>query len=71
MMIPFDEKFPVHTETLTNVEDLNRILENDIREMEMGCKEETSAKCLMTRWDMHEGTSPFVCWVMTIYNLHL
>ena len=31
MMIPFDEKFPVHTETLTNVKDLNRILEEDIR----------------------------------------
>ena len=31
-MIPFDEKFPVHTETLTNVEDLNKILEEDIRE---------------------------------------
>ena len=42
MMIPFDEKFPVHTETLTNVEDLNKILEEDIREATvMVCKEET------------------------------
>ena len=31
MMIKFNESFPVHTETLTNVEDLNRILEDDIR----------------------------------------
>ena len=31
MMYKFDESFPVHTETLTNVKDLNRILEEDIR----------------------------------------
>ena len=30
MMIPFDEKFPVHTETLTNVKDLNRIFNESV-----------------------------------------
>ena len=46
MMIPFDEKFPVHTETLTNVKDLNRILENDIRESGDGLQgRNASAKC--------------------------
>ena len=55
MMIPFDEKFPVHTETLTNVKDLNRILENDIREAGDGLQgRNASAKCLMS-------ISPFVC----------
>ena len=41
MMIPFDEKFPVHTETLTNVEDLNKILEEISEKLVMVCKEET------------------------------
>ena len=60
MMIPFDEKFPVHTETLTNVEDLNRILENDIREAGDGLQmRNPSAKCLMTRWDMHDQYKSF------------
>ena len=60
MMIPFDEKFPVHTETLTNVEDLNRILENDIRESGDGLQgRNASAKCLMTRWDMHKEYKSF------------
>ena len=60
MMIPFDEKFPVHTETLTNVKDLNRILENDIRESGDGLQgRNASAKCLMTRWDMHDQYKSF------------
>ena len=60
MMIPFDEKFPVHTETLTNVKDLNRILENDIREAGDGLQmRNPSAKCLMTRWDMHDQYKSF------------
>ena len=60
MMIPFDEKFPVHTETLTNVENLNRILENDIRESGDGLQgRNASAKCLMTRWDMHKEYKSF------------
>ena len=62
MMIKFNESFPVHTETLTNVKDLNRILEEDIRTA--GDRLEgrnPSAKCLMTRWDMHEQSRPFVC----------
>ena len=62
MMMRFEEKFPVHSEILTNVEDLNRILENDIREAGDGLQmRNPSAKCLMTRWDMHDSTSPFVC----------
>ena len=60
MMIPFDERFPVHTETLTNVESLNRILENDIRESGDGLQgRNASAKCLMTRWDMHKEYKSF------------
>ena len=60
MMIEFDEKFPVHSETLTNVEDLNRILENDIRESGDGLQmRNPSAKCLMTRWDMHKQYKSF------------
>ena len=55
MMIPFDVKFPVHTETLTNVEDLNKILEEDIREAGDGLQgRNASAKCLMTQWSMHD-----------------
>ena len=60
MMIKFNESFPVHTETLTNVEDLNRILENDIRTAGDGLQgRNPSAKCLMTRWDMHEQSKAF------------
>ena len=60
MMISFDEKFPVHTETLTNVEDLNKILEDDIREAGDGLQgRNASAKCLMTRWDMHDRYKSF------------
>ena len=60
MMIPFEEEFPVHTETLTNVKDLNRILENDIREAGDGLQaRNASAKCLMTRWDMHDQYKSF------------
>ena len=55
MMIPFDERFPVHTETLTNVEDLNKILEENIREAGDGLQgRNASAKCLMTQWSMHD-----------------
>ena len=62
MMIPFDEKFPVHTETLTNVEELNKILEEDIREAGDGLQgRNASAKCLMTNGLCTTGTSPFVC----------
>ena len=60
MMIPFDEKFPVHTETLTNVEDLNKILEENIREAGDSLQgRNASAKCLMTRWDMHDRYKSF------------
>jgi len=60
MMIPFDEKFPVHTETLTNVEDLNKILEEDIREAGDGLQgRNASAKCLMTQWSMHDRYKSF------------
>ena len=60
MMIKFNESFPVHTETLTNVEDLNRILENDIRTAGDGLQgRNPSAKCLMTRWDMHDQYKSF------------
>ena len=60
MMIPFDEKFPVHTETLTNVEDLNKILEENIREAGDGLQgRNASAKCLMTQWDMHDRYKSF------------
>ena len=60
MMMRFEEKFPVHSEILTNVEDLNRILENDIREAGDGLQmRNPSAKCLMTRWDMHEQYKSF------------
>ena len=60
MMMRFEEKFPVHSEILTNVEDLNRILENDIREAGDGLQmRNPSAKCLMTRWDMHNEYKSF------------
>ena len=60
MMIPFDEKFPVHTETLTNVEDLNKILEENIREAGDGLQgRNASAKCLMTQWSMHDRYKSF------------
>ena len=56
----FEEKCPVHSEILTNVEDLNRILENDIREAGDGLQmRNPSAKCLMTRWDMHDQYKSF------------
>ena len=59
-MIEFNEKFPVHTETLTNVEELNRILEEDIRESGDGLQgRNASAKCLMTSWDMHDRYKSF------------
>ena len=60
MMIKFNESFPVHTETLTNVEDLNKILEEDIRTAgdSLGMRN-PSAQCLMTRWDMHKQSKAF------------
>ena len=60
MMIKFDESFPVHTETLTNVDELNGILEDDIRTAgdSLGMRN-PSAQCMMTRWDMHEQSKAF------------
>ena len=60
MMIEFNESFPVHTETLTNTEQLNIVLEKDIRKAGDGLSgRNPSAQCLMTTWDMHKHYQSF------------
>ena len=60
MMIEFNESFPVHTETLTNTEQLNIVLEKDIRKAGDGLSgRNPSTQCLMTTWDMHKHYQSF------------
>jgi len=54
----FTEKFPVKTEIVGN-EDLRETLEANIRQAGDHLQKRTSAKCLMTRWNMHEEYSSF------------
>ena len=59
-MIRFTQKFPVIVEQLTNVEQLNPILEKNIKESGDAFEgRNSSAKCLMTRWDMHKVYESF------------
>ena len=54
-MINFAQDFPVAIEQLTNTEQLNPILEKNIKESGDAFEgRNSSAKCLMTRWDMHK-----------------
>jgi len=54
----FTEKFPVKTE-ITGNENLRETLEANIREAGDHLQKRTSAKCLMTRWNMHEAYATF------------
>ena len=54
----FTEKFPVKTLIIEN-EELCKDLENDIREAGDYLQKRTSAKCLMTKWNMHEDYESF------------
>ena len=54
----FTEKFPVKTE-ITGNENLREALETNIRQAGDYLKKRTSAKCLMTRWNMHEEYASF------------
>ena len=54
----FTEKFPVKTDLVgSNI--LREALEANIREAGDHLQKRTSAKCLMTRWDMHEEYDSF------------
>ena len=54
----FSEKFPVKTRVIKN-EELCKDLERDIREAGDHLQKRTSAKCLMTKWNMHEEYDSF------------
>ena len=54
----FSEKFPVKTRVIKN-EELCKDLEKNIREAGDHLQKRTSAKCLMTRWNMHEEYDSF------------
>ena len=54
----FTEKFPVKTE-ITGNDSLREALEANIREAGDHLQKRTSAKCLMTRWNMHEAYATF------------
>ena len=54
----FSEKFPVKTE-ITGNENLREALEANIREAGDHLQKRTSAKCLMTRWNMHKAYATF------------
>ena len=59
-MINFAQDFPVVVEQLTNTEQLNPILEKNIKESGDAFEgRNSSAKCLMTRWDMHKVYESF------------
>ena len=59
-MINFAQDFPVAIEQLTNTEQLNPILEKNIKESGDAFEgRNSSAKCLMTRWDMHDNYESF------------
>ena len=59
--LQFHVNFPIIIEQLTNVETLNPILEQDIRTAGNAFEDSrnSSAKCLMTRWDMHKEYESF------------
>ena len=54
----FSEKFPIKTEIAGN-DSLRETLEKNIREAGDHLQKRTSAKCLMTRWNMHEEYDSF------------
>ena len=54
----FTEKFPVKTE-ITGNENLRETLEKNIRQAGDHLQKRTSAKCLMTKWNMHEEYDSF------------
>ena len=54
----FSEKFPIKTE-ITGNDNLREALEANIREAGDHLQKRTSAKCLMTRWNMHESYATF------------
>ena len=54
----FSEKFPVKTE-IAGSSSLRESLEANIREAGDHLQKRTSAKCLMTRWNMHEEYASF------------
>ena len=54
----FSEKFPIKTE-ITGNDSLREALEANIREAGDHLQKRTSAKCLMTRWNMHEAYATF------------
>ena len=54
----FTEKFPVKTRVIKN-EELCKDLENNIRQSGDHLQKRTSAKCLMTKWNMHEEYDSF------------
>ena len=57
----FYQRFPVVIESLTNVENLNFVLKAAIRKAgdAFDGSRNSSAKCLMTRWDMHKEYESF------------
>ena len=57
----FYQRFPVVIESLTNVENLNFVLKSAIRKAgdAFDGSRNSSAKCLMTRWDMHKEYESF------------
>ena len=54
----FSEKFPIKTEIIGN-DNLRGLIEANIREAGDHLQKRTSAKCLMTRWNMHEEYASF------------
>ena len=54
----FSEKFPIKTEIIGN-DNLRGLIEANIREAGDHLQKRTSAKCLMTRWNMHEEYDSF------------
>ena len=54
----FTEKFPVKTRVIKN-EELCKDLEANIRQAGDHLQKRTSAKCLMTKWNMHEEYDSF------------
>ena len=54
----FTEKFPVKTRVIEN-ESLCENLEKNIRQSGDHLQKRTSAKCLMTKWNMHEDYESF------------
>ena len=57
----FKMKSPVKVKTLqgTNIDNFNKLLENDIRDAGDRLQHKTAAKCHMTRWDMDQQYDSF------------